>query len=1232
LNKIDLQTGKITRFVNDPEDPKSMSPHWIHSICEDSAGALWIGTDGGLSRLNRDTGEFTHFIVDQQNQYGLRGYAINAVFVDRAATLWIGSWGALNRFDAEQQRFTHFLKDQVVRSIYEDHRGTFWIGTNRGLHHFANIRDIQFLHEEEGSVSFKDYTIHDIYEDNIGTIWIASDHGVYRYDRRQHRFKHFAHDPDNPNSLSQDRIRSMCEDSAGALWIGTAAQGLNKYDPQTDQFQHSFPGLENKGFSPGPSKNYTISSLHMDRFGMLWIGQWIGLGRYDMKKQQFVRFVHDPKDPYSLSGNNVMSIYEDRTGAIWVGTYHDGPGGLDRFDRLRQKFDRFDLNPENTSGLGRQSGSVLSISEGNSGRLWFGTGGGGVCLFDRESESFTRFTHIPGDPNSLSHGWVDVIHEDRQGMVWAAPYCGGLNKLDPQSGQVTIYTEKDGLPNNSISSITEDDHGRLWLTTKNGLSRFDPHSETFKNFDSNDGLLNSDFGNSNVSIKGRTGEVYFGGENGIDYIQPDSIRDNPHIPPVVFTRFSRYSSGDPSGEVIIEKGVTEKQRFDLTYQDHTLTLEFAALNFRNPKKNQYAYKLEGFDDNWINLGTKHDVTFTNLDPGEYTLHVKGSNNDGIWNEEGASLVINISPPWWKTGWAYTLYVILIGLTLYGLRRFELKRAVLKSELEKSKEVDEMKSRFFANISHEFRTPLTLILGPLQKFLSTTKDTESKRDVLTMQKNARRLQQLIDQLLDLSKIEAGRMPLQAQPDDIVQRIREWTASFVSLAESRNITLDLNFPEKFVIVYFDPEKLEKITYNLLGNAFKFTPEGGKVTVAVDIPPSREQAKRSASRFIQVTVADSGVGFAPENVDHIFDRFYSTNEAMTDEQSSTGIGLALTKEFVEVHHGEIKVSSEVGQGTRFTVLLPLGKDHLKPEEIVDIPQKMDPELTPLIPPLVRGDERGVEITPTESDYQELADGQSTTKSAPALLIVEDNPDMRRFLHNCLAQNFVIVEAENGKSGYETARKKMPDLIVSDVMMPEMDGFEFCQKIKTDERTSHIPVILLTARASGESKIEGLETGADDYLTKPFDARELRVRVKNLIDQRSRLRERFRRELLIQPSEVTVTSMDEAFLKKVIAAVEVHIDDATFETDDLARESAVSRRHLNRKLRALTGQSVREFIRTIRIKRAAQLLQQQAGSVTQIAYDVGFQSLGHFAKAFRKQFGVAPSEYGQKNTEASR
>ncbi|KAA3655095.1 MAG: response regulator [Calditrichaeota bacterium] len=564
-----------------------------------------------------------------------------------------------------------------------------------------------------------------------------------------------------------------------------------------------------------------------------------------------------------------------------------------------------------------------------------------------------------------------------------------------------------------------------------------------------------------------------------------------------------------------------------------------------------------------------------------------------------------------------------------MRRAELNNALERKnfEAQKLKEVDEMKSRFFADISHEFRTPLTLILGPFEKVLAGIKDKDERNDLHVMRRNALRLQRLVEQLLDLSRIEAHRMPLHAQFVDIVTHIKEWTAAFVSLAESQDIRFDLKLPKEDLPVYVDVEKIEKVVFNLLSNAFKFTPESGEISVTVckkswDVNPDRvlNPVRIVASDCLSITVSDSGIGIPPDQLSHIFDRFYRASDALAGEQRGTGIGLALVKELVELHHGEIRVESEPGKGSSFTMLLPLGRDHLTNDEIID-PAGADTkqEFRANVPKSTTDSLSQKEISSPTKPTSTL----TPSTSGGRILVVEDNEDMRRYLRNALKQNFVISEAGNGEKGFQAALKKNPDLIISDVMMPVMGGFALCEKLKTDARTSHIPVILLTARAGQGDKLEGLEIGADDYLTKPFDTLELHIRVKNLIAQRRRLRELFTRNILIQPSQITATSIDEEFLQRAMDIVEKYIADSTFQIEQFCREISMSQSTLNRKLHALTGSSANGFIRSMRLKRASQLLQQKSATIVEIAYQVGFNNPSYFAQCFREQFGVAPSDY---------
>jgi signal transduction histidine kinase/DNA-binding response OmpR family regulator len=618
--------------------------------------------------------------------------------------------------------------------------------------------------------------------------------------------------------------------------------------------------------------------------------------------------------------------------------------------------------------------------------------------------------------------------------------------------------------------------------------------------------------------------------------------------------------------------------------------------------------LTNYDDDWRDVGNSTSASYTNMSPGEYVFRVIGTNSDLVWNEEGASIRIIILTPWWATTWAYIIYALIVLSMSYFTWRFQLKRIRLKHDYEMSKfeaekmyEVDEMKSRFFANISHEFRTPLTLIFGPAKDVIEKTKEPDTRQSVGIIKRNASKLYNLVNQLLDISKLEAGRMILQTSEQNIIPLLKGLVLSFTSLAERKKITLQFNTIEENLNVYIDNDKVEKIVTNLLSNAFKFTPEGGNIAFTVE----------KMIKEAEITISDNGVGIPKERIDKIFDRFYQVDGSHTRESEGTGLGLALTKELVELHKGKIKVESKEEEGTTFTVLLPLGKEHLKPEEIVE------KEIQEQIPETI---EEAELISETESQKEKTDIDLLLETDKPLLLIVEDNSDVRKYIISHLEEDYRIQEAVDGEDGLEQALNHIPDLIISDVMMPKMDGFELCNKLKTDEKTSHIPIIMLTAKATSKDKIEGYETGADDYIMKPFDAAELKVRIKNLIEIRRKLQEKFSSDDFVIPKELN--SIDEQFIMRVLKVINEHISEDKYSIEQLAKEVAMSRNHLHRKLKALAGKSPSLFLRYIRLVKARTLIKEKRGTISEISFLVGFSSPIYFNKCFKEEFGYSPSE----------
>ena len=699
---------------------------------------------------------------------------------------------------------------------------------------------------------------------------------------------------------------------------------------------------------------------------------------------------------------------------------------------------------------------------------------------------------------------------------------------------------------------------------------------------------------------------------------------------------------------MLQKTISETNQLELSYKDDVITFEFASLDYSAPEKNQYAYKLENFNTDWIYSGTVRSATYTNLPPGEYIFRVKGSNNDGVWNEAGIALTLIITPPWWSTWWAYILYGLLFLCGLYLIRRYELNRLNLKNQLKLEKvatdslrNLDQLKSHFFANISHEFRTPLTLILGQVESVMSSGIETKEKGKLQVANRNARRLLTLINQLLDLSKLEAGSMELNAGQHNIVSFLKSLFYSFESLAETQKITLKFESELEKIPVVFDPDKMEKVFYNLVSNAFKFTQEQGEIKVSITVRKAEffsasstggsifNQVRDDNTKgFVEIKIKDTGKGIPAESLSHIFDRFYQVDGSSTREHEGTGIGLALTKELVELHKGKIAVSSKEGEGTEFIIYFPIGDLKKKNEKSYELPVSNSAQENILTDVKISE----AELLPT-SDHQPPSPGLQLPTSASnqeIILVVEDNSDVRAYIREQLVQKnsfgeneYKVIEACNGEDGISIAQNEIPDLIITDVMMPKMDGYQFSKAIRNDEKTSHIPIIMLTAKAGLDDKINGLEIGVDDYLTKPFSAKELKVRVKNLIYQRKQLRKRFSTSTIIKPSEVTAVSVDKTFLEKVIKTIENHFEDEKFSVDKLADGMNMSVSQLTRKLNALIDQPPGQLIRSFRLQRAADLLKQNSGTVAEICYKVGFNDQAYFSRTFKKQFGCSPSEY---------
>lgn len=997
--------------------------------------------------------------------------------------------------------------------------------------------------------------------------------GLLYYDRSSGRYTQFLHDPLDPNSVSSNVIVSLHLDHAQKLWIGSYFGGLSVYDGTT-----------------------------------------------------FTHYRHDPANPHSLADNRVWSIFEDSQKILWVGTL---AGGLDRFDRHTGIFHHYPANAPNSI----HTNYVSTITEDREGNLWVGTGFG-IEVLDRKSGRFTHYVNSGANPSGLSSNSITSIMEDSRGFMWVGTH-EGLNIFDKRTKTFQVFREEDGLPTNMVRTILEDDQHTFWLGTTNGLSRvratLNPQNGkyelAFKNYDESDGLQGNGF-NEFAAYKTRQGELIFAGANGFNIFQPTAISVNKHPPGLVFTDFQIFNKSVGVGELhngraILTNTINETQEIVLKPGENMFSLEFAALSYFQPEKNKYAYLLEGFNEEWLTTDSRlRKATYTNLDPGEYTFRVKASNNDNIWNEEGISLKITVLPPFWKTRTAFFLYVCLVAGMLFLARRLTLARARLTFRLEQERqealrrqELDKMKIKFFTNVSHEFRTPLTLILTPLDKILKNTDDPAQQNQFLLIQRNARRLLNLVNQLLDFRKMEVQEFSLNLAREDIVKFMREVTYSFSDLSEKKHIQFSFQTGLDALETFFDQDKLEKIMFNLLSNAFKFTPGGGEVAVELNLLEQEQGADRP---WLEIKVKDTGIGIPEEQHGKIFERFFQNEVPGTMVNQGSGIGLAITKEFVKLHGGSVAVESEPGEGSCFTVLLPVRTE----AEVLSIQADPKPETIRSLP----------SAEPSTAEPLSPAARAKGSAKKPVVVLVEDNEDFRFYLKDNLSEHYTIYEAENGKEGWDQVFRLLPDLIVSDVMMPEMDGLALCRKVKQDRRTAHIPVILLTANSSEEQKLSGFETGASDFIGKPFNFEILQSRIRNLIGQKESFRNVFEKKMEVKPAGIKVDSLDEKLVQKAILQVEKNMGNPDFSVEELSRELGMSRVHLYKKLLALTGKSPIEFIRTLRLKRAAQLLEESQLTVSEIAYEVGFNNPKYFTKYFKTEFNCLPSVFAAEKQKQKR
>lgn len=1211
----DVNKQKLMFYPMD-EDLKAQGVS-LSCITEDKNGIVFLYTNGSLERVDRDTNEINYrdnFLTSTHNNIWY------SIYVDTDGDYWIYGNGNLWLYYTAHNRWEHLgtrkeshyvLSNNQVRNIIQDRQGRIWVATDHGGINIID-KNLHTIHYIKGDLfderSLLQNSVNTLYCDNNGGVWVGYyKRGVSYYNESVFKFRtdHLS-DFSRIEDFTAD-VNNFAEGRNGILWVGTS-NGLVSINQKSN---------ERKIYQNTPDKNSlsgnVIVSLLNSKDGKVWIGTYLnGLSAFDGRT--YTHYRHEPNNTNSLVNDNVWTLAEDNNGHIWIGTLGSG---LQCLDPRTGKFTRF-----SKPGEGFDTDYVTSISIARDGNIYMATSNG-VLIYSPSTKSFERLNGNRKGTQNFSHQNLNDIYEDSRGLLWVGT-AEGLNIYDRKNDEIIIPVNDTNLGSKIIQAIVEDNNKNMWVTTTSSISNIivsvDPttgiYSYTSHRYSELDGLQGQQF-NARAILRTSKGEIIAGGIQGVSFFNPEGLKYNSNTPKIEFTELQLFNEEVKvdsvyNGNRILTRSLSYTPEIKLKHSQNVFSVSFSGMNYILPEKTQYMYMLQGFNEDWM-IADANKLTYTNLTPGKYTLKVKAINSDGFSNHEVSELRIVITPPFWASPVAYISYFLLVVGILFLARRQiqrnerqKYKLVQVEQEAQRKHEIDDMKLRFFTNISHELRTPLTLIISPLENAIKQTVDAEQKNRLEMVHRNAMRLLGMVNQLLDFRKSDVKGHQLNPAQGDVVDFVHTISNSFNEYSEKKNVRLIFFSAIKELLMVFDEDKMGKIIMNLLSNAFKFTPEGGRVDVSLDLLAATDDQPE----LFEIKISDTGVGIKDEDKELIFERFYQVQQKEGQKTSGSGIGLHLVKEFVALHNGTIKVLDNMGKGSVFIITLPVVRVQNAPElEIKPIPEDVEPAA-------------GI---PLSDDIQDN-DTKNEVNGLPVILIVDDNEDFRLFMRDSLASDYTVEVAADGVKAWEIIPELQPDIIVSDVMMPEMDGNELCRLVKSDIRTSHIPLILLTARSAKEQKLEGLESGADDYITKPFDFDILSLRIKRLLELRLKRQENFSPQMEIAPSEITITSLDEKLINKAIKYVEDNISRSELSVEELSSVLNMSRVHLYKKMLSITGKTPIEFIRIIRLKRAAQYLRESQQSISEIAYQTGFSNPKYFRKYFKEEFGILPSEYQER------
>ena len=1269
LQRYDRATDNFHELFISRKDGRK-NPH-ITSIIERRNGDLWIATSGqGAISLKKNSNPAS-FHIETELTDRIGSNYLNVIFEDSRQNLWIATEEkGLYRYSPESKELKSYkapyhIAGDDVSAICEDAHGQIFVGTlTKGLFRLSSRQEGNFepvLYQNRMNLNIRTLII-----DTRGKLIIGTDgEGVKEYQPQQDIIVDSEINA-GPFDFSKSKVHSLIEDKDHNLWLGIFQKGLILVPGISNKFDYyGYKSIHNNTIGSS-----CVMAIHTDEQATIWIGtDNDGLYAINDQGKQLRHYTHQAGNPQSVPGT-ILCLYEDSNQELWLGSYFNGLARMNKQTGTCQ-----DATSLLQGNLNAGKPKVSCIIEDKNKNLWVGTYGSGLYKINLPTQHVTYYesTRNENDDwsiNRLPNDWISYLLEDREGMIWIGTYKG-LAVLNPQTdnfinykkqnnllpgyvvysllessnGEIwagtseglvclnkdrltpVLFTTADGLPSDIICGLAEDEKKNIWISTHQGISKLNPPEKKFINYYAGDGLQGNEFTRTAV-FKDKRGKIFFGGTNGVTAFYPQDITEIKKEMNVLITGFHvanrPVKKGDKSGNnVITDTAVMDTEQFTLAYNENTFSIDFSVLEFSNPDRISYQYKIKELGDEWISTqpGTNR-VTYSSLKPGKYTFSVQARDHNNFSNIR--TVTIAITPPWYQTWWAKVIWGCLGALLIYALTMYILSRIRHRQEVMRQKhmeQINEAKLQFFINISHEIRTPMTLIISPLEKLLA--EHSEKQPVYLMIYRNAQRILRLINQLMDIRKLDKGQMHLKFRETDIVGFINDLMQTFNYQAQKKNITF--TFEKELegadsLKVWIDLNNFDKVLMNVLSNAFKYTHEGGNI--AVSLKTGHNDAYRGALKdYFEIDITDNGIGIDKNKIEQIFERFYQIDNDMTQSNFGTGIGLHLSRSLVELHHGIIKAENrEDGQGTRFVIRLPLGSNHLKAEELEN------PEET--------GSEPTISQLPKDSIYETEEENKTNEYRKPKaktryrVLIVEDDEEIRRYIRSELDSDFRIYECTNGREGLETILKEKPDLVISDVMMPEMDGITLCRKIKQNININHIPIILLTAKSKAEDQIEGLEIGADAYIVKPFNTELLRTTISNLIANRERLRGKLVGEQQVEEkiTKIEMKSNDEILMSKVMKTINDHLADPTLNVEMLAANVGMSRVHMHRKLKELTNQSARDFIRSIRLKQAANLLREKNLSVSEVAYATGFSNLSHFSNTFRDFYGISPSEYKEQ------